>query len=100
MSQAFRTSRAELDLLEIWEFIAEDSLEAADRLIRNIHRRCQALAESPLTGHKREDLSPGLRSCAVGNYIIFYRPITNGIEVIRVLHGARDIPEIFAAERI
>ena len=100
MPQVHRTSRAELDLLNIWEFIADDSLEAADRLIRNIHSRCQTLSESPLSGHKREDLAPNLRSCALGNYVIFYRPAADGIEVIRVLHGARDIPTIFAQEGI
>lgn len=46
-------------------------------------------------GRKRDELVPNLRSFPVGNYLIFYRPINQGIEVLRVLHGARDIPSIF-----
>ena len=46
-------------------------------------------------GRNRPDLAPELRSFPVDNYIIFYRPISEGIQVIRVLHGARDIPPLF-----
>jgi len=43
----------------------------------------------------REDLAPSLRSFPVGNYLIFYRPITDGVEVVRMLHGARELRRIF-----
>lgn len=49
----------------------------------------------PESGRKRPDLAPDLRSLPVGNQVIFYRPIPDGIQVIRVLHGARDIPAVF-----
>ena len=43
----------------------------------------------------RDDLSPGLRSIPHGNYLIFYRLMNNGIEIVRVLHGSRDLPSQF-----
>ena len=49
----------------------------------------------PDMGRLREDLSAGLRSFSVGNYVIFYRPMKGGIEIARVLHGARDFPPLF-----
>jgi toxin ParE1/3/4 len=45
----------------------------------------------PFMGQARFDLAPGLRMFPVGNYLIFFRPIEGGIEVIRVLHGKRNI---------
>jgi toxin ParE1/3/4 len=49
----------------------------------------------PQLGRRREELSPRLRSFPVGRYVIFYRPLENGIEIARVLHGARDFPPLF-----
>jgi toxin ParE1/3/4 len=53
------------------------------------------LSRIPEMGRKRFDFADGLRSLAVNNYVIFYRPIADGIQLIRVLHGARDIPALF-----
>ena len=55
------------------------------------------VAGQPLLGRLCPELAPNLRSFPVGNYVIFYRPIDNGIEVARVLHGARDIDSLFGA---
>jgi toxin ParE1/3/4 len=53
------------------------------------------LVSNPGMGRKRDSLALNLRSFPVGNYLIFYRPINQGIEVIRILHGARDILSLF-----
>jgi toxin ParE1/3/4 len=90
------TIEAEKDLDEITDFIAADNPKAALRLIDGIEARCQALADMPGMGRGREELAPNLRSSHVGKYIIFYRPEDQGIEVIRVIHGHRDIPNLFA----
>ena len=90
-----RTSKAHLDLVEIAFHIAEQNPSAANRWLDTINEKCQMLARMPELGRKRSDLAQNLRSFPVGDYIIFYRPIENGIQVIRVLHGARDIPELF-----
>jgi toxin ParE1/3/4 len=97
MPQVLRTAQAAIDLLEIWVYIAEESsMDAADRVLGTIDRKCQALAEQPGMGRRREELASGLRSLPVGSYVIFYRDQDGGIEVIRVLHGARDIEALFS----
>ena len=90
-----RTDQAEEDLIDIWSYIADDNSEAADRLLDEIDKTCDTLADNPKLGRRREDLSDGLRSLHAGNYVILYRPHLDGVLVIRVLHGARDLPEMF-----
>jgi toxin ParE1/3/4 len=89
------TPAAEKDLDQITDFIATDNPAAAHRLVDRIEAKCQGLAEMPGTGRGRDELAPNLRSSHVGTYVIFYRPEAGGIEVIRVIHGQRDIPKLF-----
>jgi toxin ParE1/3/4 len=86
---------AELDLLEVWDYIADDSMDRADEFLDRIEEKLQALARNPGMGRRREDLLLGLQSLPIGNYIVFYREIKDGIDVIRVLRGSRDIEAIF-----
>ena len=95
MPSVLRTAQANIDLVEIWEYIARDTAPSADELLDRIAEACGTLADNPLVGRAREELAPSLRSLPVGNYVIFYRPIHDGIVVIRVLHGARDLPGLF-----
>ncbi len=95
MSEYRVSDAARADLEEIWLFIAEDDAEAADRLVRAVVSRFPTLASMPYMGRKREELFPGLRSLALGNYVIFYRPIQEGVEIVRIVHGARDLPPLF-----
>lgn len=90
-----RTSQANDDLIDIWVFIAQKSPMAADRFLDTINEKCHLLGDAPELGARREELAPGLRSFPIGNYTIFYRPIQNGIEIIRVLSSFRDIDPIF-----
>jgi hypothetical protein len=60
-----------------------------------VNERCTTLAQFPYIGTSRDELIPALRSLPVGNYLIFYRPIPDGIEVVRVLPGMRDIDAFF-----
>ena len=95
MATADRSSRAEIDLIEIWGYIAKDDPLAADRQLDRIDAACEMLAENPQGGPRREDLARGLRFYPVGNYLIFYTAGDDGITVVRVLHGARDYPHEF-----
>jgi toxin ParE1/3/4 len=83
--------RAKADLSEIWEFIADDSDDQADAFIDLIDQKFQLLAQKSGLGRRREELAEGLRSFPVGRYVIFYLPIPGGVQIVRVLHGARDI---------
>ena len=95
MPQVLKRPQAETDLDEIWWYIAQDNPDNADRFLDKIEERCQALAQFPRLGVSREELMPALRSLAVGNCLIFYLPIVDGIEVVRVLSGMRDIDAVF-----
>jgi len=95
MAQVLRTPQANLDLLEIWTHVARTDAHAADRLLETIDQQCDRLADFPQMGRRRDDLAPSMRSFPAESYVIFYREIPNGIEVIRVLHGARNIDALF-----
>jgi len=96
MAKARFTSLAELDLHEVWLFIAKQSIDSADRLYDRISAACESLAEQPGMGEARPDLMDRVRIYPVGNYIVFYRTEPDGIEVVRILHGARDYPRLFS----
>jgi toxin ParE1/3/4 len=91
---------ADQDLDDCFGYIAVDSLESAQRFLKAAETAFDSLSQMPEMGSPREVRNPalvGLRSWPVPgfrNYLIFYLPIEDGIEVIRVLHGARDIPRL------
>lgn len=87
--------QAHEDLEAIWNYVARQSPRAADRLVERIAGRYQLLADAPETGGSCEQYGTGLRQFPVGNYVIFYKPLPGGIEIVRVLHGARDFPSFF-----
>ena len=87
--------RAKADLSDIWQFIAEDSDDQADAFIDLIDQKFQLLAQQSGLGRRREELAEGLRSFPVGRYVIFYLPIPGGVQIVRLLHGARDIEAAF-----
>ena len=87
--------RAEIDLAEIWDFIAEDSPARADAFLDRLDQGFHDLAGNPHMGRARDELSPKLRSFPFGRYVIFYLALPDGIEIVRVLHGARDLDAIF-----
>jgi len=96
MTTIVKRPRAELDLLDIWDYIADESFDRADDFLDRVDRKLQTLARNPGLGRRREELLAGLQSFPVGNYVVFYREIENGIDVIRILHGSRDIEDIFS----
>lgn len=89
-----RTDQAEQDLLEIWAYVAADNPRAADRLLDRIDAAARVLADFPRLGPARDDIAPGFRYHVVGNYLIFYREAEGGIEIVRVVHGARRLSDL------
>src|SRR5262245_20588146 len=90
-----RSDQSEQDIYEIAVFIAQDNPDAACQLVDQFDGALKMLAENPLAGRVRDELAARVRSFAVGNYLLFYRPIENGIELVRVFHGARDLRRLF-----
>ena len=98
MARVTRRPLAATDILDIWEHIAEDSLEQADRWIDRLDEKLELIAGQPLMGRARIELGADLRSFPFGRYVIFYAPIEDGIDVVRVLHSARDVDAAFGIE--
>ena len=90
-TRVFRTRLARQDLIDIWRYVARDNLLAADSLLDRIDEACRSLADNPQLGPARADIRPGMRYCVVERYVILYRAIEGGVEVVRVVHGARDL---------
>lgn len=85
------------DLNEIWEYIADDSPIAADRVMEEIHEAIRALVPFPQQGHRRSDLSSRpLRFRHVGDYLVAYAPDEKPLVVLAILHGRRN-PRVIAA---
>jgi len=95
MSVIIKRPRALSDLAEIWDYIADDSEARADAFVATIDAKFQTLAKHPGIGRLRDELAAGLRSLPIGRYVIFYLSLADGVEIIRVLHGSRDIVTIF-----
>jgi len=89
-----RTRRAEEDLIEIWLFVAQDNPVAADALLDRIDQVFQRLAQNPRLGPARPDLAEGLRYYVAGAYLVLYREANQAVEIVRVTHGARRLPDL------
>lgn len=96
-----RTNRARIDIVEIATFVGQGGDHISNRFFESIEHNIEQLSEFPELGRIREIGNAqlqGMRSIPVtefGNYLIFYIPTDTAIEIIRVLHGARDLESIF-----
>jgi toxin ParE1/3/4 len=88
------TPAAEADLAELLDYIAAANPAAALRLIDRIEEACRMLGDRPLLGRARPELAPEARSWVVGKYLILYRPRPGGIDIVRVVHGARYLNDL------
>lgn len=96
MNDYFITKPTRADLRDIWNFFAERSERAADRLLDDITDQFDAIAEQPLlVGSKDIIYGTEYRICAVRNYVIFYELLEKGVRIVRVVHGSRDPDSIF-----
>jgi toxin ParE1/3/4 len=93
------SSDADEDLLEIWGHLARVASRAvADRTARNIRQSCERLTRLPYSGRPRDNILPGFRSILIDPYVVFYLLRNKQVEVVRVLHGRRDIDAIFGED--
>ncbi len=94
MARIVRTHPARDDVRKIWLQVAQHNLTAADRLIDRFDRTLRTLARNPMIGESAERYRPGLRRFTVGNYVLYYEPIQDGVRLVRALHGFREINEL------
>jgi toxin ParE1/3/4 len=83
------------DLDEICDYLGRHSVKAAGKLFDRIRQRAKLIASFPDTGKSYEDLIPDLRGFVVDNYIVFYIRTSDGIEILRVISGYRNLRSVF-----
>lgn len=91
---------ARRDLDEIWDYIARDNLEAADRLLDNLYDRFRMISINKFIGSSRTEIGNNIRVFPYKRYLIFYAPHDETVEILRVLHSARDVDKIFESDLI
>jgi toxin ParE1/3/4 len=93
-----QTQLARADLLDIWLTIAIDNPQAADRVYERLERRMATLAQFPLIGVAQPAIASNARMLVERPYLILYQVTSDGVQIVRVLHGARDVDAtLFAA---
>ncbi len=89
------TPLAEHDLEAIADYIAADNPKRALSFVRELRAQCQRITLNPSGYRLRSELGDGIRSCAHGHYVIFFESEPDAVVIVRILHGARDIPTAF-----
>ncbi|MBP0031147.1 type II toxin-antitoxin system RelE/ParE family toxin [Roseofilum sp. Guam] len=93
MSHLRITVGASRDLEDISDYFLEKSVDAGDRFVEGFHRKCQQLSKFPYSGRSYAHLKPGLRGTPLMGYIIFYQVMEDGIEIVRVISGYRNLSD-------
>jgi toxin ParE1/3/4 len=90
-----RQPAVKADLIAIWNYVAAESPRAADGLLGKIDQQIVRLADFPEIGSHRPEISFDTRVLVSGKYLILYRLKGETVEIVRVVHGARDLTELF-----
>ena len=100
MSDFVLTEAADRDLNEIWDYIADQSIEQADTVAAEIRDALDLLASAPTIGHRRADVKDArYRSWRANRFIVAYFPDTRPLQVIRIVGGHRDFRSLFQGTR-
>jgi toxin ParE1/3/4 len=89
------TRLAEQDMETIANYIALDNPLRALTFVQGLRQRCEHVASNPLSHRLRPELGDNLRSFPYSSYVIFYAAAATEVTIIRILHGARDLPGRF-----
>lgn len=95
MKKVFYSDAAEQDLDDIAAWIGKHNLAAADRLLEDVDRVLALTLDFPGIGEAVDRYAPGMRRITLGSYVIYYFHVEAGLEVARVVHGARNVGKIF-----
>jgi toxin ParE1/3/4 len=91
VGEIHHTVRARRDLIDLWLLVREADPAAANRLLQRIEARIEILRRFPQAGRHRREIAPDARVLVESPYLILYRLIPEGVQIVRVLHGARRI---------
>ncbi|MGL5940032.1 MAG: type II toxin-antitoxin system RelE/ParE family toxin [Waterburya sp.] len=95
MSSYFFTDAAVKDLDDICEYMGQQNLKAASKLFDDIRKKCKLVANFPNMGKSYSKLSVNLRGFVVEDYVVFYYPREDGIDIVRIVSGYRDLESLF-----
>lgn len=99
-----RRLEAERDLIELYAYIVRDNVQAADRFLEAVEANFNRLLDMPLLGRRWESTNPRLEGVRVRpvipfrNYLIFFRQTGFGVEILHVLHTARDLETVLEGD--
>lgn len=83
------------DIDDICEYVARQNFKVANKLFDAIRKKCKLVADFPNMGKSYTRLAPNLRGFIVEDYIVFYYPREDGIDIARVVSGYRDLESLF-----
>jgi toxin ParE1/3/4 len=95
MKSCYYSSAANVDIEEIAFYLFDLDPIVASHFLDALEQACELLVRHPLIGRPRSELAEDLRSFPVGNYLVFYIPTIQGIDIVRVIYGGRDLPKQF-----
>ena len=95
MRRVTKTALADQDHREILEYLSDHSERAAEAFTAELADSVRLLAGQPRMGRQRDDLAAGVRSSVVGRYVVLYRFTDEELQILRIIHGSRDIPRLF-----
>ncbi len=90
------TVPASRDLEAILDYIAEqNSIDRSEAFLKQVNAKCQRLTQFPAMGRQRDELATGVRSLPLGKYLLIYREIEAGVEMLRIVSGYQDLESLF-----
>jgi len=95
MTKVIYAPAAQADLVEIGGYIAQDSERNAEKFVAELRAKALRIAQMPRIYKIRDEFATDIRSAAFGNHLILFRTIDSGIEVLHIIHGARDLKRLF-----
>jgi toxin ParE1/3/4 len=95
MSRYLINILASQDLNEIADYFNQTNLETGEDFFQTFNRKCQQLVAFPNSGKSYAEINPSLRGISISGYVIFYRVLDDGIEILRVVSGRRNFSDLF-----
>ena len=97
MASWFLSRAASTDIDGAWGYIQERNPKAADRVVAEFYRTFETLAENPNMGRLRTELEGTPRSFPLSGrpYVVFYRPVSGGVRIIRIIHASQDLEQTY-----
>lgn len=96
MSRYIVSPSASRDLNGIANYFLTRNIEAGEKIFREFNKKCQNLTKFPSMGRSYAHIKPSLRGLPLDGYIIIYRIVDDGIEILRVADGRQDLVSLFA----